>query len=155
AAQPLVSRSARSSRTRTGVSMAHSEDELWAMLRESVQMPYGSARIALSEQIIAHADALHAAELSYKARLQATNAYVYGGEPAKSFVTFAWCLAEYDRDPVSYASTTHTLLWQFKATIGGLVRFPEIPLDHTLAVVDDMERRWREGGHSLHAVYYM
>jgi tetratricopeptide (TPR) repeat protein len=44
-------------------------------------------------------------------------------------------------------------LWQFKATITGLTKFPEIPLDRTHAVLDEMERRWREGGHSLHAVY--
>ena len=34
-----------------------------------------------------------------------------------------------------------------------LRRFPEIPLVRTYAVLDDMERRYREGGHSMHAVY--
>ena len=38
----------------------------------------------------------------FAARMQATTAYVYGGEPAKSFVTFSWCRREFDRDPSRY-----------------------------------------------------
>ena len=34
-----------------------------------------------------------------------------------------------------------------------LPKFPEVPLDRTYAVLDDMERRYRAGGHSLQAVY--
>ncbi len=135
--------------------MSYTEDELWDMLRESAEMPYGTARTALTEQVMHHADALRATELRFKSRLLATNAYIYGGEPAKSFVTFAWCLAEYDRDPRAYRASTHTLLWKFKATISGLVRFPDISLDRTYEVLDDMGRRWREGGHSPHAVYQL
>jgi tetratricopeptide (TPR) repeat protein len=135
--------------------MSYTEDELWDMLRESADMPYGGARTTLTEQVIRHADELHATELRFKARLLATNAYVYGGQPAKSFVTFAWCLAEYDRDPRAYRASTQTLLWKFKATVSGLIRFPDIPLDRTYEVLDDMARRWRDGGHSPHAVYQL
>jgi len=52
-----------------------------------------------------------------------------------------------------YASSRHSLLWQFKATITGLTKFPDVPLERTYAVLDEMERRWREGGQSLHAVF--
>jgi cellulose synthase operon protein C len=133
--------------------VSYSEDELWDMLRDSAEMPYGPARTEFTEQIIRQADALRARELRFKARLMATNAYVYGGEPAKSFVTFAWCLAEFDRDPRAYRASAHSLLWKFKATISGLVRFPDISLDRTYEALDDMTRRWQGGGHSPHAVH--
>jgi cellulose synthase operon protein C len=133
--------------------VSHSEDELENLLEQASQMPYGTAQIALVEQVIAHADAGHFEELSFRARVQATTSYVYGGEPARSFVTFSWSLAEFDRDPVRYARSQHTLMWQFKSTITGLTKFPEVPLARTYAVLDEMERRWRDGGHSLHAVY--
>ena len=45
------------------------------------------------------------------------------------------------------------MLWQFKWMINSLTRFPEVPLDRTYAVLEDMERRYRDGGHSLHAVH--
>ena len=84
----------------------------------------------------------------------ATGSYTYGGEPAKSFVTFSWCLAEFDRDP--HQAPEHHAHDAVALQVHGRRRcrkFPEIPLQPTYAVLDDMERRWREGGHSLHAVY--
>ncbi len=130
-----------------------SEDDLWNLLREASGMPYGAAQIALIEQVLARADSIGSDDLAFTARMLATTAYTHGGEPAKSFVTFSWCLAEYDRDPVRYQRHTHNLLWHFKYMISALRRFPEIPLSRTYAALDDMERRYRSGGHSMHAVY--
>jgi len=75
------------------------EEELWSLLREAYSMPFGSAQIALVERVIQHADAEDYDELRFAARMQATNAYVHGGEPAKSFVTFSWCVSDFDRHP--------------------------------------------------------
>ncbi|HTJ39717.1 MAG TPA: hypothetical protein VL738_41405, partial [Dactylosporangium sp.] len=131
-----------------------SEEELWSLLREAYHMPYGGAQIALVEQVMQHADAGGHDELRLASRLFATSAYVQGGEPAKSFVTFSWCRAEYDAHPERFdADDEHTLLWHFKFMVNGLLKFPAVPLARTYDVLDDMERRYRAGGHSLHAVY--
>ncbi len=37
--------------------------------------------------------------------------------------------------------------------VKAMALFPEIPLERTYAVLDDMERRWRANGYSMHAVY--
>ncbi|GAA3449203.1 tetratricopeptide repeat protein [Dactylosporangium matsuzakiense] len=131
-----------------------SEDELWTLLREAYQMPYGGAQIALVEQVMAHADAGGHDELRLASRLFATTAYVHGGETAKSFVTFSWCRSEYDAHPERFdEQDEHLLLWHFKYMVNGLLKFPAVPLGRTYDVLDDMERRFRAGGHSLHAVY--
>ena len=135
--------------------MSHTEDELWDMLRDAADMPYGAARTKLTEHVVTHADLLRAKELRFKSRLLLTSAYVYGGQPEKSFVTFAWCLAEFDRDPRGYRASRHALLWKFKATVAGLVRFPDIPLDRTTDLLEDIAARWRSGGHSPHAVHQL
>jgi len=128
--------------------------ELWDLLREAYELPYGAAQIALFDQLLPHVDGTGDAELAYTARIVATTAYTYGGEPAKAFVTFAWCLSDFDRKPAPYhARMEHTLLWDFKTMISALLKFPEVPLNRTYAVIDDMERRYRDGGHSLQAVY--
>jgi len=130
------------------------EDELWGLLREAYHMPYGSGQIALVEQIVQHADAGGFDELRFAARLHATTAYVHGGETAKSFVTFSWCRSEYDAHPERFdRRDEHMLLWQFKYMVSGLLKFPSVPLGRTYDVLDDMERRFRAGGHSLHTVY--
>jgi tetratricopeptide (TPR) repeat protein len=133
--------------------MSYSDEQLWTMLDQAYQMPYGPGQIALVEQIIAHADAQHLIPLAFAARMQATSSYVYGGEPVRSFATFAWCLAEFDRDPAAYERQYRTLLWHFKYMAGALTRFPEVPLARAYGVLDDMQRRWQETGHSLQAVY--
>jgi tetratricopeptide (TPR) repeat protein len=130
------------------------EEELWSLLREAYQMPYGGAQIALVEQVMAHADAGGHDALRLASRLFATTAYVQGGEPAKSFVTFSWCRSEYDAHPERFdADDEHSLLWHFKYMVNGLLKFPAVPLARAYDVLDDMERRYRAGGHSLHAVY--
>ncbi|MGV9763140.1 hypothetical protein [Micromonospora tulbaghiae] len=130
------------------------DDDLWRMHHEIESMPYGPGQIAALEQLLRRADAGDDRHLAFAARITGTTAYVYGGEPAKSFVTFSWCLAEYDKDPQPYHQRyTHQLLWFFKYMVNAMVKFPELPLDRTYAVLDDMERRYRDSGHSLQAVH--
>jgi tetratricopeptide (TPR) repeat protein len=134
--------------------VTHTEDDLWNLLQQANRMPYGAGKTAMVEQVIRHADAGQHTELAFVARMLGTNAYVYGGEPAKSFATFSWCLAEYDQRPQPYhVRHAHNLLWHFKTMVSALTRFPDVPLERTYAVLDDMERRYRAGGHSMHAVY--
>ncbi|MEU8128354.1 hypothetical protein AB0B68_14160 [Micromonospora sp. NPDC049049] len=131
-----------------------SDEDLWRVLRGIADMPYGAGQIAALEQLLRRVDAADDRHLAFVTRMQATTGYIYGGEPAKSFVTFSWCLSEFDSDPQPYhQGHLHNLLWHFKYMINGLLNFPEVPLDRTYAVLDDMERRYRAGGHSLQAVH--
>ncbi|WCN81575.1 hypothetical protein [Micromonospora sp. LH3U1] len=131
-----------------------SDEDLWRALRGIADMPYGAGQIAALEQLLRRVDAADDRHLAFVTRMQATTGYIYGGEPAKSFVTFSWCLSEFDRDPQPYHQRhLHQLLWHFKYMVSGLLKFPEVPLDRTYAVLDDMERRYRAGGHSLQAVH--
>ena len=128
--------------------------DLWELLGEADHLPYGAAQIAMVEQVLRHVDTTDDAELKFYARLFATTAYIYGGEPVKAFPTFSWCVADFDRNPSPYHGRfTHNLLWLFKSMVNSLTSFPEVPLARTHAVLDDMERRYRESGHGLQPVY--
>src|SRR6266508_2226455 len=134
--------------------MTRTPEEVRQLIYQCENAPYGAGQIALAEEAIRHADALNDGSLRFDARMAGTQAYHMGGEPAKAFVTFSWCLAEYDRDPGERTPWDDELLrWQFKWIVSSLAKFPELPLERAYAVVDDMERRYRLGGHSLHAVY--
>lgn len=128
--------------------------DLWRALNETAAMPYGAGQIAAAEQIIRRADATGDPHLRFAARMLGTTAYVWGGERGKSFVTFSWCLSDFDRTPAPHHERyTHELMWHFKTVIGSLVSFPDVPLDRTRTVLDDMDRRYREAGHSPQAIY--
>ncbi|MBE1533631.1 tetratricopeptide repeat protein [Actinomadura algeriensis] len=130
-----------------------SVEDVFELMRRAEELPYGEARTVLVEDALRRADAAGDEELAFRVRLRLTNAYHYGAEPAKAFATFSRTLADHDRDPGRFGET-HTLLWQMKAVVNSLTKFPEIPLDRTYAVLDDMERRYRAGGHSPQAVYH-
>ncbi|MFD0900176.1 hypothetical protein [Actinomadura sediminis] len=130
-----------------------SVEDVYELMRRAEELPYGEARTVLVEDALRRADAAGDEELAFRVRIALTNAYHYGGEPAKAFATFSRTLADHDRDPGRFGAA-HSLLWQMKAVVNALTKFPEIPLDRTYAVLDDMERRYRAGGHSLQAVYH-
>ncbi|GAB1643819.1 tetratricopeptide repeat protein [Krasilnikovia sp. MM14-A1259] len=131
-----------------------SVQELWALLREAKSMPSGEAQIALTEQVLRHADASGDRELAFATRIHATHAYVYGGEPAKAFVPFSRCLSDFDSDPADFHQRyQYGLLWHFKDMVSALLKFPEVPLARTYAVLDDMERRYRDSGYGSQAVH--
>jgi len=129
-------------------------DDVRRLIGQGWDLPDGPGQIAVAEEAVRLADALGDTGLAFDARMLATSAYHRGGEPAKSFVTFSWCVTEFDADPGARDVTDDRLLrWFFKYVVSSLPKFPEIPLERTRAVLDDMERRYRTGGHSLHAVY--
>ncbi len=134
--------------------MNRTVQELARMLDEAHGMPEGDARIALLEDLVRHADASGDPRLPFEARMELTSAYQHGGETGKAFVTFSWCLAAYDREPGRFTEDDDGLLrWQYKWTVAALKRFPEVPLDRSHRALDDMERRYLAGGHSMHAVH--
>lgn len=132
--------------------MSLSEQELSDRLDQVSRMPYGRGQVAAVEELLRHVDATGSDRLKYVTRLLATTAYQYGGEPAKAFVTFSWCLAAYDRGEGDPAQDHH-LFWYFKWMVNSLTKFPEVPLDRTYRVLDDMERRYRLAGHSMNPVH--
>lgn len=129
-----------------------SEQDLDDRLDQVARMPYGRGQVAAVEELMRHVDAAGSDRLRYVTRLLATTAYQYGGEPAKAFVTFSWCLAAYDRGEGDPAQDHH-LFWYFKWMVSSLTMFPEVPLDRTFGVLDDMERRYRLAGHSMNPVH--
>ncbi|HEX6352088.1 tetratricopeptide repeat protein [Actinophytocola sp.] len=132
--------------------MSQSEQQLLEKVAAAWRMPYGRAQTAAVEDVIRHADAQGFADAQYQARILAVSAYVYGGEPAKAFVPFAWCLATYDRGDAD-PRFDHNLYWAFKWMVSAMTKFPEVPLDRTHAVLDDMERRYRVAGHTMNPVH--
>ncbi|RZQ63189.1 hypothetical protein [Amycolatopsis suaedae] len=132
--------------------MTQTEDELWGRLERAQQLPFGAARTALVEEVVRHADAHNLAELRYAARLYSIEAYTYGGEPAKAFVPFAWCLAAHDRGEADPRYDYH-LLWDFKGMVGKMISFPEVSLEQIRGVLDQMEQRYRKAGHTMNPVH--
>jgi tetratricopeptide (TPR) repeat protein len=130
------------------------EDELRASIGQAIDLPIGPAKEALLEDVLRHAEAAELPRVAFDTRLVLITAYSGGATPAKMFTPFARCLADWDRERSAYEPWVgHRLLWAFKHTVTAMLRYPEVPLDRVYAALDDMERRYRDGGHSMHAVH--
>lgn len=129
-------------------------EDVKALLARAGGMPYGEARTILVERALKEAEAGRDPELIIEARFDLTAAYQHGGEPAKSFTTFSRNVAAYDANPGSFGEwQAWRLLWQFKWIMNDMRKFPEIPLSRAMDALDDMERRYRIAGGTLHAVH--
>ena len=134
--------------------MTVSDADLERMLAEAYEHGRGPARFAALDSVFRHADATGRIEFAYRARMNALSDMHYAGEYVRAFMTFAWLLATFDRHPeVTGSYDEHTLLWRFKWIVWQLSQFSGIPLDKSKALLDDMQRRYQAGNHSLHAVY--
>lgn len=133
--------------------------EIREMIDEFWRMPVGRERIAVAEAAIRHADALDDPDLSFAARLAATDAY---SGPTRSYlrdadhrmlVAFSWCVAEYDRDPSRRSAwEVYALRWFFKNAVVVMRDNPAVPLDRIRSVLDRMKALYQANGQSRHAV---
>ncbi|WP_433179371.1 hypothetical protein [Actinoallomurus sp. CA-150999] len=121
------------------------------LMNRAGELPYGQARTIMVEESLRQAESAGDERLAYRIRNHLRTEYVQSGERAKAFAVFVRCLSDYDRNPDW--GEEHLLYWGFKSTVTGLTKFPEIPLDRTLAVLDDMQRRYQLAGEGLQPVH--
>lgn len=134
--------------------MTTTVEELYELWHKAQHLPRGRAQFEAIDLAVRHADAAGLEQQAFDFRMQALSRFHHGGDPTRLFLAFTHCLRMWDANPsIGHGHTEHTLLWTFKWIAWSLPQFPEIPLDRTAAVLDDMEARYRRAGHSLHAVY--
>jgi hypothetical protein len=126
-------------------------DQIGAILDEAQGLQYGPTRVALTEEAVRLADAHADEEEGFDARLKLMTAAVFSGRPDVLMVAFAWCLARYDREPEKFPD--FNLLWNYKWVADNLPSFPDVSREQVEAMLNDMERRYRSAGASMHPVH--
>jgi hypothetical protein len=130
------------------------EQELRQLFYGAQAMPDGPAKFQALDTAIRHAAAAGQEKLAFEFRHVAIESFVFGGDDRRAFLAFSQNLAAYDRSlDVLGGGSEHRMLWQYKWIVNSLPQFPEVPLQRTYSVLDDMQRRYLRGGHSLHAVH--
>ncbi|PSK88931.1 hypothetical protein CLV63_12819 [Murinocardiopsis flavida] len=134
--------------------MSRPEPELRAALENARQMGHGEAQQALMEDVIRHADAGGFPRLAFSARRSLANAYSVDRQWDKAFPLFSRCLSEHDQRPEDFGPEEDWSLRRWYTSITqSMSEFPEISLAQIYGACDDMERRFKAGGHSLRKVY--
>ena len=121
------------------------------LIRRAAYLSDSNEKIMMLEEAVRLADISNNVKLQYDARDTFIEAAYFGGLPEKALVAYAWCLAQYDRDP-AYAREW-PLLWRYKWMVNIITDFPQISKEQIYEMLDDMERRFRASGYGLRAVY--
>lgn len=106
----------------------------------------------LLEEAVRLADALQDVRLGLRARDMLVDAATFSGRSDIGLVAFAWILAHVDRDP-ELECELGDLMWMYKWIAANAAQYPHIERVRLDALIADMERRYRERGLSLRAVY--
>jgi hypothetical protein len=109
------------------------------------------AAVQLLEEAARIADTLADVPLGYRVREQLVDAACWSGHLDKMIVAFAWCLAQYDRDPTHHSM--RSLYWRYKWVVGEAAIFPQIALGKQIELFDDMATRYTRAGISLRPVH--
>jgi len=119
--------------------------------QEAKALPDGPAKVAVLEEAVRLADCHRDGEWAYQLRRDLFAAGTDSGRPDVSLAAFAWCLAQFDRQPGRF--DRDELLWGFKGIIGDAASFPEVSRRQLEDMLADMERRYRQAGSTMHAYH--
>ncbi|MGW9125004.1 hypothetical protein ACWGPW_08385 [Paenibacillus chitinolyticus] len=119
--------------------------------RVSWSMPDGKQKLAVMEEMIRIADLYMTEEDSYNVRMDYTSAAMDAGFSEKMLISFAWCVAKFDKNPGRYPH--FHLLWHYKWILNGIWRMPEMTFEQIERMFEDFKERCIRHGHNLRAYH--
>lgn len=118
----------------------------------------GPERLAAAQLAVRLADEEGDEDLAYKARMRLTSAASWLDDTEIMIPSYGWCVAKHDSDPARFPIDPFgeedgaDLLFQGKWMASDLAQNSGFPLAQIENVVDDLERRFREAGLSMHGL---
>ncbi len=124
-------------------------DRLEELREQAWNTPMGDSKIALWEEAVRLADTLGDIDEGLDVRTSLMEAANEWGRPDIELVAFAWCLAQYDKDPARFKHEEHSLLWTYKRVLGTLMAFPNISKTRIDSAFEDYKSRLERLGKPL------
>lgn len=131
--------------------MPELDEQIEDLLGEAEGLDHGPVQLALVERAVELADIHNELDVSFHARMTLVEAAIFGDRPDIALVAFSWLLSKYDAEPDRFDS--FELLWSYKWILGHVAHFSTIPKDRIDDLFDDMKRRYKAEGSTLHAYW--
>ena len=127
------------------------EKQIEDLLAEAGGLEHGPVQLAIIERAVDLADSHGDLDLSFEARSSLVESASFSGRPDVALVAFSWLSAKFDEHPGRFNS--YQFLWQYKWILGFAPDFPTIGRDQLDELYDDMKRRYKAEGSTLHAYW--
>ena len=126
-------------------------EQIQDLLGEAEDLDHGPVQLALVERAVELADVHNELDVSFHARMTLVEAAIFSDRPDIALVAFSWLLSKFDAEPDRFDS--FQLLWSYKWILGHAANFPSITKDRIDELFDDMKRRYKAEGSTLHAYW--
>ncbi|MDO5671471.1 MAG: hypothetical protein Q4G30_01260 [Actinomycetaceae bacterium] len=131
-----------------------SKEDYDDLMMQAHNMPWGPTASALVAQAAGLAEANGMEEEAVEAYTHLTTFYFQGGEAAKCFAPFAWCLGRMRERPDLFSIELREQIgWHFKQVIELAIGYPQISLTQIDSMIEQMEGFYAEQSASLRPVY--
>lgn len=125
------------------------------LVYEASNLPHGETQVRMLEEAVRFSDITQDIEYMFDARMQLINAATFAGHSEKMYPAFAWCLAQYEKDPERFYYSEDHLLWYFKWVLGNVTEVPQLSMDKIDAMFDQMSTMYRDCGYNQRPVLYL
>lgn len=115
------------------------------------ELPTGAQKLALLEESIRIADQYLSKREAYDARIAYSQSALFAGYVDRLFVSFAWCISEFEKNPDEYAA--FTILWHYKWVLHEIWRFPDFSPETIMKMFDDFRDKCVKYGYALNPYY--
>lgn len=131
--------------------MSEEIDAFNRLMREA--RGHSDSDVALLQEAARIADCHGDAGLGIKARIKMIQAAQWSGNYELTLVTFAWCLAQIDRNEQLRIEWERKVLWYYKWAIETLCEYSQVSLQQIDQSFADMADRYQRAGYAMSAVH--
>jgi tetratricopeptide (TPR) repeat protein len=128
-------------------------EQIRAEAQAAQELPAGHAKAQRFEALAERARESSDRWLEAAVLLGLSDAYSMAAENHKQPTVFSRVLWLFDHFPGEVGPLSHNVHWQLKWMTQGLLTNPDVPLAVTSSWFDELERRYRQRGHSLRPVH--
>lgn len=124
------------------------------LVDEAWDLPHGEVQVRLLEEAVRLADVVRDLNIMFRTRMSLINSAAFSGHTEKAMPAFAWCLAQFEKEPDRYQHQEHSLLWSFKYILHAADEFPQLTRGQVEELRDQMADLYDRCGYNMRPVHY-
>lgn len=129
-------------------------ERIGELMDEAWDLPHGVVKVRLIEEAVKLADVVRDLDAMFETRMELVDAGVFAGHCEKALPAFAWCLAQFEKEPDRFEYHQDTLLWYFKNILHNADELPQLTREQVEELREQMASLYRKCGFNMRPVHY-
>lgn len=132
----------------------YNPDRIGELTAEAWNLPHGDVQVRLLEEAVNLADIGRDIDRMFDTRMSLLRSAPFSGHAEKAVPAFAWCLSNFEREPVRFRRYQDSLLWNFKNILHNADEMAQLTRDQVEEVRSQMASLYVRCGYNMRPVHY-